>query len=293
MKLADYPRPNIKELPGLYAELDNLIQDAEIAIRGLPERLFNRSAETINFGEMTENEFHDLIGRNPDVMVIAFTRVCGLSDREFSRLFRLENVYRLRESWQSDREGANTFVKAMMQLLPEQMRLETFLYTFFRMWEEHQKRHHRARFEEDVRTFFRTHGYECRKITHPTEVNGAIPPENPLLVMQVRTGVRKDLVKRAKEFSSEFDKSIEAFANAKFMIVFKIPYHELDRRDEIREVIMDQRKGKKPYDMVLFQDELEDALKKLEEWGVPKSDPLQLWSVDVKGKTTKDGELKS
>jgi len=293
MKLEDYPRPNIKELPGLYAELDDLVRHAEIAIRNLPERLFDEGTEVINFGEMTENEFRDLVGRDPNVMVIAFTRVCGLSDREFSRLFRLKDVYRLRDSWNSDQEGANTFVKAMRQLLPQQMRLETFLYTFFRMWEEHQKRHHRARFEENVRTFFGTHGYECKKITHPTEVNGAIPPENPRLVIQVRTGVRKDLVKRAKEFSSEFDKSIEAFPNAKFMIVFKIPQHELDRRDEIRQVIIDQRKGKKPYDIVLFQDELEDALKKLEEWRVPKSDPLQLWSPGVKGKAVKDRELNS
>jgi len=57
------------------------------------------------------------------------------------------------------------------------------------------------------------------KIIRPTEVNGAIPPENPRLVMQVRTRVRKDLVKRAKEFSSEFDKSVEAFPNAKLMII--------------------------------------------------------------------------
>jgi len=293
MKLEDYPRPNIEELPGLYAELDDLVHRAEMAIRNLPERLFNQGTEVIHFGEMTENEFRDLVGRDPDVMIIAFTRTCGLSDREFSRLFGLENVYRLRKSWQSDQDGAKAFTKAMMHLLPEQMRLETFLYTFFRMWEEHQKRHHRARFEEDVRTFFNTHGYECRKITHPTEVNGAIPPENPRLVMQVRTGVRKDLVKRAKEFSSEFDRSVEAFPNAKFMIVFKIPHHELNRRDEIKQVIIDQRKGRKPYDIVLFQDELEDALRKLEEWRIPKSDPLQLWPVNAKSETAKGRGLKS
>ncbi len=293
MKLGDYPRPNIKELPGLYAELDTLIQHAETAIRSLPERLFNRGTEVIHFREMTENEFRGLIGQDPNVMIIAFTRVCGLSDREFSRLYGLENVYRLRESWQNDQDSANTFVKTMLQLLPKQMHLETFLYTFFRMWEEHQKRHHRARFEEDVRTFFNTHGYECRKITHPTEVNGAIPPENPRLVMQVRTGVRKDLVKRAKEFSSEFDRSIEAFHNAKFMVVFKIPPHELEKRDDIRQVIIDQRKGKKPYDIVLFQDELEEALRRLEKWHIEKSDSLHLWSADARSKNVKDPEFKS
>lgn len=276
MKLEDYPRPNIKELLGLYAELDNLVRRVETAIRSLPERLFDRDKEIIRFGEMTQSEFRELIAQDPHVMVIAFTRVCGLSDREFSRLFGLKDVYKLRESWRTDQESGDIFVRAMMSLLPKQMYLETFLYTFYKMWEEHQKRHYRAKFEEDVRAFFNAYGYECKKITHPIEVNGAIPPGNPQVVMQVRTGVRKDLVKRAKEFSSEFDKSVEAFPNAKFIIIFKIPLHELDRRNEIRQVIIDQRKGKKPYDAVLFQDELKDALRKLERWNIPKIGSVEL-----------------
>lgn len=276
MKPEDYPRPNIKELPGLYAEIDDLVRRAETAIRSLPERLFDRDKEIIRFGEMTEREFRKLMAQDPYVMIIAFTRVCGLSDREFSRLFGLKNVYKLRESWRSDQESRGIFVRAMMILLPRQMHIETFLYAFYKMWEEHQKRHYRAKYEKDVRAFFRAHGYECRKITHPIEVNGAIPPSNPRVVMQVRTGVRKDLVKRAKEFSSEFDKSMEAFPNAKFMVIFKIPPHELDRRNEIKQVIIDQRKGKKPYDAVLVQDELEDILGKLERWGIPKTSSLEL-----------------
>jgi hypothetical protein len=139
------------------------------------------------------------------------------------------------------------------------------------MWEEHQKRHHRAKYEEYVRAFFRAHGYECEKITRPTEVDGAIPPTNPKVVMQVRTGVRKDLVKRAKEFSSEFEKSMEAFPDAKFIVFFKIPLHELKKSDEIKRVINDQREGKKPYDAVLSQDELKVALKELERWKIPKT----------------------
>ena len=78
------------------------------------------------------------------------------------------------------------------------------------------------------------------------------------------------MVKRAKEFSSGFEKSMEAFPNAKFLVIYKAPLHELDRRDEIKQVIIDHRKGKKPYDAVLLQDELEDALKKFEEWNIKK-----------------------
>ena len=268
--LKDHPRPNIKELPGLYAELDNLVQRVEAIIRNLPEDLFDKDKEIINFGEITESGFERLIAQDPSTMVIAFTRVCGLSDREFYRLFELKDVYNLRESYRIGGEKEDIFIKSIMSLLPKRMHLETFLYTFYKMWEEHQKRHYRARFEVDVRVFFRAHGYNCDKITQPTEVNGAIPPHNPLVVMQIRTGVMKDLVKRAKEFSSEYDRSIEYFPDAKFIVVFKIPPHELYRRDEIRKKIYEQRETKKAYDAVFFQDELGDALIRLEEWGVPK-----------------------
>lgn len=285
--LKDHPRPNVKELPGLYAELDNLVKRAEIAIRNLPEYIFDKRREIIYFGKMTKSEFEKLVARDPNAIVIALTRVCGLSDREFSRLFGLKNVYNLRESWRTDQKGRATFIRATMGLLPKQMHLETFLYTFYKMWEEHQKRHYRGKFEEDVRTFFRAHGYECEKISRPIEVNGAIPPSTPQVVMQVRTGVRKDLVKRAKEFSSEFDKSRKAFPGAKFMAIFKIPSHELDRRDEIRQVIVDHRKGKKPYDAVLFQDELDDALKKLKEWGISKTSSIVMAPKSSRTKTAR------
>jgi len=267
--LKNHPRPNIRELPGLYAELDNLSQRAEAVILNLPKHLFDE-AEIIHFGEMTEREFGRLVAQDPSTMVIAFTRICGLSDREFHRLFGLKGVYSLRESYRIGGEKEDIFLKSIMSLLPKRMHLETFLYTFYKMWEEHQKRHHRAKFEADVRAFFRAHGYHCEKITQPTEVNGAIPPYNPHVVMQIRTGVMKDIVKRAKEFSSEYDRSIEHFPNTKFIVIFKIPPHQLNRRDEVREKICEQRETKKPYDAVIFQDELEDALKKFEEWGVPK-----------------------
>lgn len=275
MKLKEFPRPNKEELPELYMELDRQIKRVENVIRRLPEQHFDKDEEIIHFGRMQKSELCKIIAKDPDTMVICFTRVCGLSDREFFRLYGLENVYKLRKAWQRDLEATDRFLEALIKLLPKQMYLETFLYTFYRMWEEHQKRHYRAKFEPFVRNFFQRHGYECRKIVHPTEVNGAIPPTNPQVVMQVRTGVRKDLVKRAKEFSVEFDRSLEAYPNSKFIVIFKIPDHQLKRRNEIRQVIIDHRKGKKQYDAVLFQDELEEALKKLRKWKVQKATSVE------------------
>ena len=260
----------MNELPGLYADLDRLAETAEVLIRGLPKSLFDEDNEIISFGSMSVSDLAELIGRAPDIMVIAFTRVCGLSDREFSRLFGLTNVYKLRRShnWLTGKDEG-LFLRSIHGLLPKHMHLETFLYTFYKMWEEHQKRHYRARFEKDVRAFFQAHGYSCEKITVPTELNGAIPPLDPRVLLQIRTGVRKDLVKRAKEFSTEFDEGIKAFPKARFIVVFRIPEHELDRREEIREVIISQRSGR-PYDGVFFHDELEDALNNLQEWNIPR-----------------------
>ena len=270
MRIEEFPRPNIKELPGLYSELDRLVSAAEALIRGLPPHLFDKETQVIRFGSMSVTDLADLISGDPDVMVMAFTRVCGLSVREFSRLFGLNNVYKLRTSrdWPAgDDEGL--FVRSIGGLLPEHMHVETFLYAFYKMWEEHQKRHYRGRFEEDVRAFFRAHGYTCEKLTTPTEINGAIPPYDPRVLLQIRAGVRRDLVKRAKEFSTEFDEGMKAFPKARFVVVFNIAEHELDKREEIRRVIVSQRSGR-PYDGVYFQDELPDALKSLEDWGIPK-----------------------
>lgn len=267
--MKDWPRPNIKELPGLYALLDKLIQRAEVLLRNLPDNLFDNDKGIINFGCMTKNELRELIAKDPEVMVIAFTRVCGLSVREFFRVFGLKDVYKLCKSPWNGGDDEDLFVDSIISLLPRQMHIETFLYTFYKMWEEHQKRHYRAKFEEDVRAFFRAHGYNCEKVTQPIEVNGAIPPRSPHVVMQVRAGVRRDLVKRAKEFGLEREESRKHFPHSKFIVVFKIPSHELDRREDIRMTI--RRHSVQPFDAILFQDELEKSLKMFENWGVPKA----------------------
>lgn len=266
--MKDWPRPNIKELPGLYAQLDKMVQQAETALRNLPDHLFKRNTGIIDFGQMTKSELRELITEDPKVMVIAFTRVCGLSVREFSRIFGLKDVYKLCRSDWKGHEDENLFVSSIKSLLPEQMHIETFLYSFYKMWEEHQKRHYRAKFEEDVRAFFQAHGYSCEKVTHPVEVNGAIPPSDPHVVMQIRAGVRRDLVKRAKEFGLEREESAKYFPNSKFIVVFKISPHELGRRKDIRMTI--EKHTVRPIDAILFQDELEESLKMFEDWGVPK-----------------------
>jgi len=282
MKIKDFPRPNFEELPSLYDELDRLADRVEKAIRSLKNELFDPHSELISFDKISEDDMIGLIRKDPEALVPAFTRVCGLTVREFERLYGLENVYKLRNRlrWQMPTEDERKFAKAIVeQLGSAKMYLETFVYTFYKMWEEHQKRHARGRkAEEDVRKFFEDHGYECKKLTEPVEVNGAIPPASDpkkvRVVIPIRTGVRRDLVKRAKEYSSEFDRFKNEFPNAKVIIVFRIPRYELDIKEEIRETIIEERRDKEPYDGVFFYDELRDALERFEEWKIPKRSVL-------------------
>ena len=125
-----------------------------------------------------------------------------------------------------------------------------------------------------MREFFKDKGYECGKIGRPIEVDVAIPPSQEpkevLVAMPVRTGVRRDLVKRAKEFSEECDEFRRAFPNAKVVVIFRIPRHELGLKEEIREKIAEQRAGKEPYDGIFFTVELNEIVKKFEKWKIPR-----------------------
>lgn len=260
----------------MYDELDKLSERIEQAIRSLEPQFFEE--ELIRFNKMDENAIIELVRKDPEAMIPAFTRVCGPSVREFERLYGLNDVYSLRNRrrWLNPGADERKFAGVIAQLLEGTvMHVETFLYTFYKMWEEHQKRHVRGReAERDVREYFQQHGYPCEKITSPVEVNGAIPPSpNPsevLLAMAIRTGVRRDLVKRAKEFSREFDIFKREFPNAKVIVVFRIPQHELSIKEEIRETIIEERKERETYDGVFFHDELENIRKKLEKWKIPK-----------------------
>jgi len=279
--LRNLPRPNFEEMPSFYDELDELAKRVEAAIRNLKPELFNTEEEVIFFNKMTKNDLVELIKKDPEAMVPALTKVCGLSVRQFERLHNLRDVYRLRSPklWRVEKLGRNaiTFVEVILEYLNgAEMHLETFIYTFYKLWEEERKRFVRGRkAEEELREFLRQHGYSCGKITAPVEIDVAIlPSKNPSevrVVMPVRTGVRRDLVKRAKEFSRECDEFRRNFPNAKVVVMFRIPRHELDRKDEIRGVIAEQRAGLMPYDGIFFQDELQELIRKLEMWRVPKS----------------------
>ena len=89
----------------------------------------------------------------------------------------------------------------------------------------------------------------------------------------IRHGVFRDLVKRAKEYSTEFDELVECFPDIKFVVIYFVPLHERHRISEIRSKIKAEREGKRPYDLIILTpDEVNSVLlRKLEEWKILKT----------------------
>ncbi|KXA89962.1 hypothetical protein AKJ62_01990 [candidate division MSBL1 archaeon SCGC-AAA259D14] len=271
--LEDHPRPNYDELPSVYAQCDNLAERIQDVLTNLPENIYDSESEIIHFEAMDERDLHSLIKEDPDALVPFFTKICGLTVREFKRLHDLNFDYDTFRRWsvKLSTKKKEKFVHSIKGHLPSQISIEAGLYTFYKMWEEHQKRHRRgAKYEQEVREFFKSHEYDCEKITDPIEIDAAIPSDEPQVAMPVRTGVLRNFDKRAKEFSAENREITDKFSKAKFVVVFKIPEHELENREEVRRKLEEEHEPPGGFDEILFQDELDDFLSKLEEWDVPK-----------------------
>ncbi len=269
--LARIPRPNKEELPHLYSDLDDMAR----RIGGIlvESRLYEEETGLIRFDKASPRDIYGLMARDPGVMIPFFVMICGFSVRELERLAGIDDVYTLRrpEAFRRKTRTAYRFAELVSSSLKHPLHLETVIYKFYKNWEEHQKRHYRARIEEAVRELAEKHGHPCGKIKihcggKEIEVDAAIPPDprRVEIALQVRTGVRRDLVKRAKEFSSEYDDIAQCLPHVKFIPVYLVPPHEKTRLEEIRRVIAKEREGKTPYPaIILTWKELENLLKNL------------------------------
>ncbi|MCD6340804.1 MAG: hypothetical protein J7L51_02495 [Desulfurococcales archaeon] len=110
--------------------------------------------------------------------------------------------------------------------------------------------------------YLRENGYDAGKIKvlckgKEREIDCAIPPDphNLRVAMMIRRGVFRDLIKRAKEYSTEFDELAEYYPNIRFVVVYFVSPHERDRMDEIRSRIESEREGKRSYDLIILTPE--------------------------------------
>ncbi len=284
--LKKIPRPNYSELPSLYDTLDQMAR--EIGSILIQSKLFDKKHSLIKFDESDEIGIIDLIKENPKVMVPFFVMICGFSVRELERLYGIKDVYTLRtkRGIQRDVEKLNLFVKAIVDNLKHPIHLETALYKFYKNWEEHQKRHRRGHEAEKLVTdILKKQGYDADKITvlcknKKREIDCAVPPnpQNLRVAIVIRRGVFRDLTKRVKEYATEFDELVECYPNIRFVVVYFVSPHEIDRLNEIRSRIESEREGKRPYDLVILTTEertmllnkLKELLNKLKEWNIKR-----------------------
>jgi hypothetical protein len=273
--LAKIPKPNYDEMPDLYHTLDGMAR--RIVESLIKHGLLEQGNLLVRFDKADESIIKELILENPDTMIPFFVMICGFSERELERLYGIRSVYGLGEH--AERRAAE-LTKAIKKYLKYPYHLETVIYKFYKNWEEHQKRHFRGRrAEELVRRVLVEHGYDAGKTRvvcggEEIEVDCAIPRSgNMQVAIMVRHGVFRDLVKRAKEFSTEFDGLMKCYPGVRFVVVYLVSQHEKGRINEIRKRIEAEREGKRPYDLIILtEDELRELLpRKLEEWGVPRA----------------------
>lgn len=267
-----YPRPNSEELPGLYERLDELVSDAEAALR----RHFHVETgecghERIVFGEATRSDFLDALWQDSHSLVPLFQKIAGLPDREFERLYGEQNIGNLRDRKTDfrDEEQAIRFADALVDLLPHDLALETVLFAFVKMWESDQRRHERAKYEEYVREYLEEHGYPNFKgNTLPGEPDFVVPTDDPFEVVgEVRVVQQRDQQKRFKEFGSEARAAAENFPGAKFVAVARVPQVNLrERREELREEVHDASAAN--VHAVVFHDELDRLVDQFDQWDV-------------------------
>mgnify|MGYP006268812561 CR=1 FL=1 len=268
----EYPKASEDLLPDLYDKLDDAEATAERVIRDYFEIEDSDGHDVILFGEADEDVFLEAMYADPPVMVPFFMKISGLPSREFERVYGIANVDAMKGWTRKDlreSEEGEVFAEALVNVLPDYMYVETALYTYYMLWENDQRRHQRAKYEEVVREQLAENGYPNRKGEDlPGKPDVVIPPSKPYKVLaEVRDMHRKDFRKRNKNFDSEARAAKQNFPNAKFVVVAKFPKLQVeDNREGIRDMVMDLNPD--DIDAVIFPDEFDHFYGLLQEWGV-------------------------
>ncbi|WP_276270911.1 hypothetical protein [Haloarcula litorea] len=278
-----YPKASEGILPGVYDLLDEHVKRVETVLRDeftIEER---GDTEVILWDEATEQDFLEAMHADSEVMVPFFQKITGLPTREFERVYGIEQVDRIKTWSQKDlRESmrGQELADAVDDLLPEEMYLETALYTFYLMWENDQRRHQRSDYEITVREYLEDQGLSVKKDESiPGQPDLAIPKSPPYKVIgEVRALHRSDFRKRNKNFDSEATKAKQNYPDSKFVVVAKFPQNQVDNnRETLRTEV---RSINDKIDAVFFPDEMDEFIEQLEEWGVDRKPTEQTELTD-------------
>lgn len=144
------------------------------------------------------------------------------------------------------------------------------------MWENDQRRHVRAGYERDVRDILESHGYPNFKGNSlPGEPDFVIPETDPYEVIgEVRVIQPRDYKKRFKEFGSEARAANTHFPDAKFVALAHVG-RQIERRDRdtLRKMVHDSSAAE--IHAVFFQDEIDQLVSQLDDWGISQQSTLE------------------
>jgi len=163
----------------------------------------------------------------------------------------------------------------MEDILPDEMYVETALYTFYQMAENDQRRHVRSNYEDVLLEELRERGIPVKKDESlPGKPDLVIPDSPPHTVLgEVRALHSKDYQKRVKNFDSEARNAKEQFPDAHFIVVAKFPPHQIEAEgEELRQGI---KHANDNIDSVYFDGEIDEFVEQLEAWGVERRDTTE------------------
>jgi hypothetical protein len=274
----DFPKASEEILPEVYELLDDQAERAERVLRRHFETVDRGEAEVIKWGEATSKDFAEAMYADPPVMIEFFKKISGLPSREFDRVYGIGDLERMKGWTRKDlreTERGQTFAKAMDEVLPDEMFLDTAMYTFYQMAENDQRRHVRSNYENVVLEELKKAGVPAKK---DESIEGkpdiAIPEAEPYDVLgEVRALHSKDFKKRVKNFDSEARSAKEAFPEARFVVFAKFPPHQIEKEGEyLRETI---KQVNDHIDAVYFHDEINEFVEQVEKWGVDRDATTQ------------------
>lgn len=267
----DYPKPDEDSLPELFDLLDKTVNDVERVLRKHFEIEEQDGHEVILFSEAEVKDYHNTICEETDAMVPFYMKLTGLTRRVFARKYGIDGVDRVKtlsDEGVRESEKTHALADAAHTLMPEEMYLETALYTFYKMWEVNQRRNIRRQYEDVILERLRDKGYPAVKDeTLDGKPDIAIPENGPLEVLgEVRSIDIDDFQKRAKNFKDEAREAQQNYPGTRFVVVAEMPEHQLERRREgLRETILEGE-----IDLVVFQDEMDELFDTLDEWDVTR-----------------------
>lgn len=277
--MSDWSRPSNNELPELYEETEEMIEQADSLLRDYFEVDTSCSMDRIVFDGSDQDDFLRALNADHEIMVPLFQKVAGLPDREFERQYGVSGIGQRLKGRKTTFEGyepAERFAEVLSEVMPSSLSLESIFYTFFKMRESDQRRFYRMRYEKDIREFLMENGYPNFKGNSlPEEPDFVIPESEPYEVIgEVRVIQRKDREKRFKEFRSEAAAAATNFPDARFVAVANmgayIEHH--DDRESLRDGIT--KNGSSEIDAVFFHDERDEILDQLSEWGVTRQSKI-------------------